>query len=140
MLAIICILGSLAIALFALVVIFEGDADSVLAGFAVLSVVIISNILPVFMHISDISTVRTASAFIKVRQEAITEIDAQLSKIDVPSALLNADTPAASYIETKSQYIKDITETKISIEESKKSIIARSLGTSAWVVWVLGEE
>lgn len=90
-------------------------------------------------HASDIAKIRTGDSFISVQREAIKEIDAQLSEINVPGALLNADTPVASYIKTKADYIKNITETKLEIERAKRSIISRGYGLNAWTVWVMGD-
>lgn len=92
-------------------------------------------------HADDLAKVRAGKALVDVRIEAIADIDKQLSALpDYSSALLNADTPVKTLVETKAQFVKDIAEAKANIAQAKVDIVARSIGPMSAVVTLLGKE
>lgn len=113
-------------------------------AFAVAMIIIVFtgllNIIPVTEHARDLAIIRTAPITTAVREEAIQRINDDLVNFPTESALMNADSPVKSMIETKSKFISDLTELNASIAEAKVSIERRKLGPSAWVVYVVGEK
>ena len=94
-------------------------------------------------HAHDLGTKRNAQKFIDVRQEAIADIDKQLESLkdQMPqSSLLNADTPVASLIETKANFVQQIADTRIEIVEAETDIERRSIGLMSGVVDWYGKE
>ncbi len=92
-------------------------------------------------HASDLASVRHGQLLVKVREEAISEIDKQLKEIKVkPTTLMNADSPVSSLINTKANFVKELTEEKIAIQEARVSIERRSLGLMYGIVKIMGKE
>lgn len=137
MLAIICLLGSLCIVLLGIKLLI--DVEWFPIGFIVIIPVCVLNVAPIYNHTSDLATIRTGEAFIEIKEEAITRINKEL--VGYPrGSLMNADSPVRAYINVKSGYINSIANTKTRIQNSRKAIVQRSLGTSAWVVWLIGNK
>ena len=104
-----------------------------------------SAILPIVMsitiHTSDLALTRKGNVLIQIREQAIKKIDEQLNEIKINnSALMNADSPARSLIETKAKFVSELTEQKIKIQKAKMSIESRSIGLFKVVVWIYGKE
>jgi hypothetical protein len=103
-----------------------------------LFVLIIGSILT---HSDDLALVRKGKPLIEIREQAIKDIDNQLNKLEYNhTALMNADTPAKSLIETKSEYVDELTYQKLKIQRAKIKIEARSIGFFKLVVWLYGKE
>jgi hypothetical protein len=92
-------------------------------------------------HFKNLALIRNGSNLIKIRQQAITDIDNQLKSIKIASsALINADSPIRTLIQTKSKFISEITEESIKIEQAKIKIEERSMGFYSIVVKIYGKE
>lgn len=104
-------------------------------------VIILWPIGSIALHASDLATVRHGQLLVEVRQEAISQINKQLKEIKVsPTALMNADSPTSSLINTKANFVKELTEQKIAIQEAKVSIERRSIGLMYGIVKIMGKE
>lgn len=98
----------------------------------------------VHSHAHDIGTVRNAEAYIEVQLQAIKDIDEQLNSLGAQTptntALLNADTPIASLVKAKTQFVRDIAKTRLKVVEAKTDIDRRSIGLMSGVVDWYGRE
>ncbi len=137
----ICVLGFL-ISVFAAVI--TRDIERLILGlpcvlFSVIPIMIMG--IAVTGHVNDIATIRQGESFIQIRQEAIDDIEESLKIINAPqTALMNMDSPVAALVKTKSDYIKDLTEIKLEIQEAKRDIEARKLGLMSGVVTIYGDQ
>lgn len=144
MIAIIFIILSVCWLVFGLWVVINSFNDSSYDDLAPLGAIIILiviglNGLQMTIHISDISLVKNQHIVLQVREDAITRINNDLKDFPQTTTLMNADSPIRSMIETKSQYISDLTNTKVRIADAKMSIERRKLGSGAWAVWLMGD-
>lgn len=108
-------------------------------GLFLIVIVFALNGLQLVSHISDISLVKNQHIVLQVREDAITRINNDLRDFPQTTTLMNADSPIRSMIETKSQYISDLTNTKVRIADAKMSIERRKLDSGAWAVWLMGD-
>ena len=75
------------------------------------------------------------------REQAIKDIDNQLKQINITnSALMNADSPTRSLVETRTKFISELTDQRLSIENARIDIETRSIGLMKMVVWIYGKE
>lgn len=116
------------------------EPEPIIGTIIILGIVGFLNAMPIVHHIKDVSLIRNQELVISVKEEAIQRINDDLKDLKAPSAaLMNADSPVKTLIETKSQYISDLTDLKTEIAEAKINIERRKMGPSAWVVWAIGE-
>jgi len=116
MISIIFLILSLCWVLFFIVIIFamirNRASDCILFPLLGILFVLSLNAFPIFSHVGDLSIVRNGHQYIEIRQEAIAEINSQLQNINLPQSMWNKDTPVATFIETKAEYVRDITHRK----------------------------
>ena len=146
-LVIILILAACLLALGTLLSVVERDIDCFMGGAAMFIAI---SVFPLILlagmvthHANDLALVRMGHLSVEVREQAIKDIDEQLISLigqsPVP-ALLNADTPVRSLIETKADFVKEIADARLKIAEAKISIAARKIGINSAIVKWMGEE
>jgi len=92
-------------------------------------------------HTNELALIRKGQPLINIREQAIKDIDKQLSQIRITnSALMNADSPVRSLVETKAKFISELTEQKIKIEQARINIEGRSIGMMRMIVGIYGKE
>lgn len=96
-------------------------------------------------HANDLSTLRFQSEIIDVREQAVKDIDEQLlllsGQLDgTPNALMNADSPVNALVTTKTMFVKEIADARMSIINAKTDIESRSIGLMSGVVTLYGKE
>lgn len=141
MLAIIFLIMSFVFLIVGIVTIMSDyNGEAIGPGFTIILIVLGLNLFPVFTHIPDIALIRNQALLIEVRQSAISQINKDLAEFPQFGQLMNADSPIKTLIETKSQYLAQLTELKIKIAAAKLNIEKRKIGPSAWVVWMMGDK
>jgi hypothetical protein len=91
-------------------------------------------------HVDDLAIVRGQQEVIEVYEDRIKSLETRLNSFKYPqSALLNADSPVASIVNSLSEAEKEL---KANEERAKarRNIIARKAGPFSFVVTIYGEE
>lgn len=94
-------------------------------------------------HSVDLSNVRNGDAFIQIKEMAIKDIDRQiteLSKFKYDTALLNADSPIASLVAAKSEFVRELSNERSAVLRAKAAIDAREIGLMGAIVDWYGKE
>lgn len=133
-----------------MIIIKSGDSDGQEVGCTISAIgcaciilIVIIHLLNVNLHCDELATIKNSQSLIAVHTQAIEDLDKQmngLSKSIGGQALLNADSPYRSLIETKAKYISDLSRARSRVAEAKTSIIARKLGMMSYIIRWYGEE
>lgn len=140
MIAVLFLILSLAWVVLGVFIAKGDDPDTGFFGVFIILACLGLNGIPFFIHINDLVTIRNQAEIIQIKTEAIESINKDLASLPQTTALMNADSPARSLIETKSEYITNLADAKTQILEAKLGIARRKMGPSAWVVWILGDK
>lgn len=123
-----------------LVGVANSNGEQTIVAIIILAGTFVANMCSPMNHISDLTLIRNQGQVVQVREDAIARINQDLAVLPTAGALMNADSPVKSLIETKSTYITELTTIKASIVDAKISIEQRKMGPGAWAVWIFGEE
>jgi len=129
------------ISLLCLFVSRDEGGDFLFANLLILAICAAPLVMSVTSHTSDLSLIRKGHALVEIREQAIKDIDNQLKQINITnSALMNADSPTRSLVETRTKFISELTDQRLSIENARIDIETRSIGLMKMVVWIYGKE
>lgn len=118
----------------------NAEVEPIMAALAIMFIVCLLNGAALLGHISDIALIRNAETLYSVREKAIDRISDELASLPGQTALMNADSPAKTLIETKSEYVTALTDLQMEVAQAQVSIERRKMGPSAWVVWAIGDK
>lgn len=124
-----------------IMMLIAGDYEHLLKMLSLTACILIIPISSINNHVRDLALIRKGQQLVQVREQAIKDIDEQLKSFKIANtALMNADSPAASLISTKAKFVSQLAESKVDIVQAKIDIEARSIGLMSVVVKIFGKE
>ena len=97
-------------------------------------------VVPIFMHISDMTRIKTADQYIAIQIEYKNNLMDELRKLPkMDTALMNADTPASTLVLAIAEAEGNISNEKRRRVHAERSIMETKLGPNAFVLWFYNE-
>lgn len=119
----------------------EGD-EYIPMGFMLMLIVVGAfYMIPYGLLNSDVNKIIMEKEYIELEQQYVTNVKAQIDSLpEQKSALMNADTPVASMIESLHRAEDRIRERKVNILDTKRSVMNRKSGLTSYIFWFYPDE